>query len=144
MPDPVYNSTLAEKFVNSMMWDGKKAVSQKIFYGAMDKIKDTLGASKLRQLGILAAPLTGGVSASVTALVDAWARSHGLPTFAQGGLVTKPTLALIGEAGPEFVIPARPTRRGGLVDRPMPGSMKSPCFLSRRRHFRRANRSETG
>ena len=25
LPDPVYNSTLAEKFVNSMMWDGKKA-----------------------------------------------------------------------------------------------------------------------
>ena len=40
LPDPVYNSTLAEKFVNSMMWDGKKAVSQKIFYGAMDKIKE--------------------------------------------------------------------------------------------------------
>ena len=40
LPDPVYNSTLAEKFVNSMMWDGKKAVSQKIFYGAMDYIKD--------------------------------------------------------------------------------------------------------
>ena len=29
IPDPVYNSTLAEKFVNSMMWDGKKAISQK-------------------------------------------------------------------------------------------------------------------
>src|ERR1700723_3074190 len=40
MPDPVYNSTLAEKFVNSMMWDGKKAVSQQIFYQAMDKIRD--------------------------------------------------------------------------------------------------------
>src|SRR5581483_10543715 len=38
--DPVYNSTLAEKFVNSMMWDGKKAVAQKIFYQAMDTIKD--------------------------------------------------------------------------------------------------------
>ena len=38
--DPVYNSTLAEKFVNSMMWDGKKAVSQRIFYDAMDKIKE--------------------------------------------------------------------------------------------------------
>jgi len=38
--DPVFNSTLAEKFVNSMMWDGKKAVSQKIFYDAMDKIKE--------------------------------------------------------------------------------------------------------
>src|ERR1700761_832738 len=40
LADPVYNSTLAEKFVNSMMWDGKKAVSQKIFYGAMDRIKE--------------------------------------------------------------------------------------------------------
>ena len=40
LPDPVYNSTLAEKFVNSMMWDGKKNTSQRIFYGAMDKIKD--------------------------------------------------------------------------------------------------------
>src|SRR5580693_9493866 len=38
--DPVYNSTLAEKFVNSMMWDGKKAVSQRIFYDAMEKIKE--------------------------------------------------------------------------------------------------------
>ena len=40
LPDPLYGSTLVEKFVNSMMWDGKKAVSQKIFYDAMDKIKD--------------------------------------------------------------------------------------------------------
>jgi small subunit ribosomal protein S7 len=40
LPDPVYNSTLAEKFVNTMMWDGKKAISQKIFYDAMDKIKE--------------------------------------------------------------------------------------------------------
>jgi small subunit ribosomal protein S7 len=40
VPDPVYNSTLAEKFVNSMMWDGKKAISQQIFYKAMDKIRD--------------------------------------------------------------------------------------------------------
>ena len=38
--DPVYNSTLAEKFINSMMWDGRKSVSQRIFYGAMDKIRD--------------------------------------------------------------------------------------------------------
>ena len=48
IPDPVYNSTLAEKFVNSMMWDGKKAVSQKIFYTAMDKIKDRSGDDPLK------------------------------------------------------------------------------------------------
>jgi small subunit ribosomal protein S7 len=48
LPDPVYNSTLAEKFVNSMMWDGKKAISQKIFYAAMDKIKERSGDDPLK------------------------------------------------------------------------------------------------
>ena len=48
LPDPVYNSTLAEKFVNSMMWDGKKAVSQRIFYEAMDKIKERSGDDPLK------------------------------------------------------------------------------------------------
>ena len=38
LPDPVYNSTLVEKFVNSMMWDGKKTVAQKIFYTALEKL----------------------------------------------------------------------------------------------------------
>ncbi|MBL8232027.1 MAG: 30S ribosomal protein S7 [Bryobacterales bacterium] len=47
-PDPVYTSTLAEKFVNSMMWDGKKATSQKIFYTAMDKIRDRSGDDPLK------------------------------------------------------------------------------------------------
>ena len=40
LPDPVYNSTLAEKFVNSMMWDGKKTTAQNIFYDAMQKVGD--------------------------------------------------------------------------------------------------------
>src|SRR6266404_2345016 len=48
LPDPVYNSTLAEKFVNSMMWDGKKAVSQKIFYKAMDTIREKSGDDPLK------------------------------------------------------------------------------------------------
>src|SRR6266571_5887473 len=47
-PDPVYNSTLAEKFVNSMMWDGKKAISQKIFYKAMDTIRERSGDDPLK------------------------------------------------------------------------------------------------
>ncbi len=38
--DPVYNSTLVEKFINSMMWDGKKTISQGILYGAMDRIRE--------------------------------------------------------------------------------------------------------
>jgi small subunit ribosomal protein S7 len=40
LPDPVFASTLVEKFICSMMWDGKKMTSQKIFYESMDKLKD--------------------------------------------------------------------------------------------------------
>jgi small subunit ribosomal protein S7 len=47
-PDPVYNSTLAEKFMNNMMWDGKKTVSQRIFYAAMDKIRESSGDDPLK------------------------------------------------------------------------------------------------
>jgi small subunit ribosomal protein S7 len=46
--DPVYNSTLVEKFVNSMMWDGKKAVTQRHFYDAMEKIRERTGEDPLK------------------------------------------------------------------------------------------------
>jgi small subunit ribosomal protein S7 len=47
-PDPVYYSTMVERFVNSMMWDGKKAVSQRVFYGAMDQIRERSGDDPLK------------------------------------------------------------------------------------------------
>ena len=37
-PDARYNSKLVSKFINCLMWDGKKTVAQKVFYGAMDQI----------------------------------------------------------------------------------------------------------
>ncbi|HWR50031.1 MAG TPA: 30S ribosomal protein S7 [Bryobacteraceae bacterium] len=47
-PDPVYNSTMVEKFVNSMMWQGKKSTAQGIFYGAMDLLRDRSGDDPLK------------------------------------------------------------------------------------------------
>ena len=47
-PDPVYNSTLAEKFINCMMWQGTKTVSQGIFYGAMDVRRERSGDDPLK------------------------------------------------------------------------------------------------
>lgn len=38
-PDPVHDSILASKFINCMMWDGKKTVAQRVFYDALDEIK---------------------------------------------------------------------------------------------------------
>lgn len=35
-PDPKYNSKLVSKFINTLMWKGKKSVAQRIFYDAMD------------------------------------------------------------------------------------------------------------
>lgn len=40
LPDPVYGSTLVSKFVNQMMWDGKKSVSQQIFYRALKIVEE--------------------------------------------------------------------------------------------------------
>jgi small subunit ribosomal protein S7 len=35
-PDPRFQSKLVSKFINSLMWGGKKAVAQRVFYDAMD------------------------------------------------------------------------------------------------------------
>jgi small subunit ribosomal protein S7 len=38
-PDPKFDSLLASKFINCLMWDGKKSTAQDVFYDAMDEIK---------------------------------------------------------------------------------------------------------
>ena len=38
-PDPRHNSELASKFINCLMWDGKKTIAQAVFYNALDEIK---------------------------------------------------------------------------------------------------------
>ena len=37
-PDSVFGSDLVQKFIKSMMWDGKRSNAQRIFYGAMEQI----------------------------------------------------------------------------------------------------------
>ena len=38
-PDPIFNSTIIPKLINSIMYDGKKGVAEKIVYEAIEKIK---------------------------------------------------------------------------------------------------------
>jgi small subunit ribosomal protein S7 len=40
LPDPIYNSTMVTKFINSLMWGGKKTVAEGIFYAAMTQIQE--------------------------------------------------------------------------------------------------------
>ena len=46
--DPVYNSTLVTKFVNSMMWGGKKSTAQSIFYTSMKNLEQKGGDEALK------------------------------------------------------------------------------------------------
>ncbi|MDQ5949879.1 MAG: small subunit ribosomal protein [Patescibacteria group bacterium] len=39
-PDPLYNSERLQKFINNVMWDGKKTAASKVVYGAFDIIKE--------------------------------------------------------------------------------------------------------
>ena len=40
-PDPKFRSELVSKFINCIMYDGKRSTAEKILYDALDKIKDT-------------------------------------------------------------------------------------------------------
>ncbi|TVZ52054.1 30S ribosomal protein S7 [Dokdonia sp. Hel_I_53] len=40
LPDPKFNDQLVTRFVNMMMWDGKKSVAFKVFYDAIDIVEE--------------------------------------------------------------------------------------------------------
>lgn len=47
LPDPLYNSKLVSKLINSVMYDGKKGVAQKIVYDAFEIVAEKTGKNAL-------------------------------------------------------------------------------------------------
>ena len=47
LADPIYNSKMVTRLVNSIMLDGKKGVAQKIVYGAFDIVAEKTGKDAL-------------------------------------------------------------------------------------------------
>ncbi|MCU0421913.1 MAG: 30S ribosomal protein S7 [Bacteroidia bacterium] len=47
LPDPKFNDILVTRFVNNLMWEGKKSVAYSVFYNALDKVE-----SKTQERGI--------------------------------------------------------------------------------------------
>ena len=47
LPDPLYNSPMVTRLINSIMLDGKKGVAQKVVYGAFEIIKEKTGKEPL-------------------------------------------------------------------------------------------------
>ncbi len=44
MPDPVYKSTVLTKFINKLMYDGKKSLSSRIVYDALEEFSKKVNA----------------------------------------------------------------------------------------------------
>ena len=47
LPDPIYGSKVITKFVNQIMWDGKKGTAQSIVYGAFEIIEQKSGMAAM-------------------------------------------------------------------------------------------------
>lgn len=47
LPDPIYNNVLVSKFINKLMYDGRKGTAQSNFYGAMKIITEKTGKEAL-------------------------------------------------------------------------------------------------
>jgi small subunit ribosomal protein S7 len=48
LPDPKHDDIVVTKFVNGLMFGGKKAVAEKIFYGALDKAQEKTGEEGIK------------------------------------------------------------------------------------------------
>ena len=52
LPDPVFGEVMVSKFVNHLMYDGKKSISYGIFYNALELVKNKLPNEEMAVLDI--------------------------------------------------------------------------------------------
>ena len=76
LPDPVFNDVKVSKFVNHLMYDGKKNISYEIFYASLDKVKAKMSDSELSALEIWKKALD-----NITPQVDVKSRRIGGATY---------------------------------------------------------------
>ncbi len=75
-PDPKYNETIVTRFVNNLMWDGKKSLAYRIFYDALDIVGERMKKNELAPLEIWKKALE-----NVTPMVEVRSRRIGGATF---------------------------------------------------------------
>ena len=76
LPDPVFGDRQVTKFVNHLMYDGKKSLAYSIFYKALDIVKDKMSQEETSALEIWKAALD-----NVTPHVEVKSRRIGGATF---------------------------------------------------------------
>ena len=76
LPDPVFNDVKVSKFVNHLMYDGKKSISYEIFYNALDNVKAKMANEEKSALEIWKTALD-----NITPQVEVKSRRVGGATF---------------------------------------------------------------
>ena len=76
LPDPVFNDQKVSKFVNHLMYDGKKNISYEIFYTALDIVKNKMASEEKSALEIWKQALD-----NITPQVEGKSRRIGGATF---------------------------------------------------------------
>ena len=76
LPDPVFGDVKVSKFVNHMMYDGKKSISYEIFYGALEIVKNKMASEEKDSLTIWKEALD-----KITPQVEVKSRRIGGATF---------------------------------------------------------------
>ena len=76
LPDPVFNDQKVSKFVNHLMYDGKKSISYEIFYNALETVKAKMSNEEKSALEIWKTALD-----NITPQVEGKSRRIGGATF---------------------------------------------------------------
>ena len=76
LPDPVFNDQKVSKFVNHLMYDGKKSISYEIFYNALETVKSKMSNEEKSALEIWKTALD-----NITPQVEVKSRRIGGATF---------------------------------------------------------------
>ena len=76
LPDPVFGDVKVSKFVNHLMYDGKKSISYEIFYGALEIVKNKMSSEEKDSLTIWKEALD-----KITPQVEVKSRRIGGATF---------------------------------------------------------------
>jgi hypothetical protein len=75
-----------------------------------------VAATKALQAGPVAGPILAGTISALGAAQVAAIESQPIPKFAEGGVVTGPTIGMVGEEGPEAIVPLDKTGAAGVTN----------------------------
>ena len=109
LPDPVFNDVKVSKFVNHLMYDGKKSISYEIFYNALEVVASKMGDSEKSSLEIWKEALD-----KITPQVEVKSRRIGGATFLVSlSMEYAPPITMVSKPPISYISPSMAKSREG-------------------------------